>query len=327
MKGTPMHLRSWSLLVAATLFAASGCTKREAAPEEIVEETIEVVEAPHQGFDTPDAAVEALATAIAANDTATLSLIFGPGGDALVQWGDEVAEGKDRATFTEMYEAKHQLVDGQDGEKVLQIGDKDWPLPALLFEREDQWFFSGAEGANELAYRRVGRNELGAIAVTRGFVDAQYEYASKPRDGNRAGLFAVFFISDPGRQNGLYWPTEEGEPRSPAGPFVAAAAGEGYRRAARGEPTPYHGYFYRMLYAQGPDAKGGAREYFVGGRMVGGFGLVAWPAEYAASGVQTFVVNQDGVVYQKDFGDETATIANEIRLFNPDTTWIIVEEE
>jgi hypothetical protein len=157
--------------------------------------------------------------------------------------------------------------------------------------------------------------------VARGFVDAQYEYASKRRDGNLAGLFAPFLISDSGRQNGLYWPTKENEPKSPAGPFVAAAAGEGYRRAASGEPTPYHGYFYRMLYAQGPAAKGGAKEYFVDGRMVGGFGLLAWPAEYGASGIQTFIVNQEGVVYQKDFGDDTATLVNDIRSFNPDATW------
>jgi hypothetical protein len=140
-----------------------------------------------------------------------------------------------------------------------------------------------------------------------------------------AGLFAAFLISDPGRQNGLYWPTEENESRSPAGPFVAAAAGEGYRRAASGEPTPYHGYFYRMLYAQGPDAEGGAKEYFVAGRMVGGFGLLAWPADYAASGIQTFMVNQDGAVYQKDLGDDTATLVNDIQSFNPDATWAKVE--
>ncbi len=331
MKGNPMHVRSLMLLIAVTLLAA--CTKREPTVEEevvidetAVEETAEA-EAPHQGFDTPDAAVEALAKAVAENDVTTLRVIFGPEGDALVAWGDEVAEAKDRATFTEMYEAKHEIVDGEDGEKILEIGPNGWPLPAPLYESEGQWFFDGAAGADELAYRRVGRNELGAIGVVRGFVDAQYEYASKPRDGNMAGVFATFLISDPGRQNGLYWPTKDGEPRSPAGPFVAAAAGEGYRRAASGEPTPYHGYFYRMLYAQGPDAKGGAKDYFVAGRLLGGFGLVAWPAEYEASGIQTFIVNQDGVVYQKDFGDETPVAANEIRLFNPDETWIVVEEE
>lgn len=309
------------MLFILTLLVLLGCTEREQPAEEAAAPETAVAESPHDGFDTPEAAVEALAKAVAESDLAKLRSIFGPGGDALVEWGDEVAEAKDRAAFTQMYEAKNQLVDGADGEKVLEIGADDWPLPAPLFERDGNWLFDGAEGADELAYRRIGRNELGAIAVVRGFVDAQYEYASKRRDGNLAGLFAPFLISDPGRQNGLYWPTKENEPRSPAGPFVAAAAGEGYRRAASGEPTPYHGYFYRMLYAQGPDAEGGAKEYFVAGRMVGGFGLLAWPAEYGASGIQTFIVNHDGVVYEKDFGDDTAALVNDIRSFNPDATW------
>ena len=178
----------------------------------------------------------------------------------------------------------------------------------------------------KLVYRRIGHDELGAIAVAYGFVDAQYEYASKRRDGNMAGLYAPFLISDPGRHNGLYWPVEGDEPDSPAGPFVAAAAGEGYRRAASGEPTPYHGYFYRMLYSQGPNASGGAKDYFVAGRMIAGFALIAWPAQYDVSGVKTFIVNQDDIVYEKDLGEATASLANDIRVFDPDESWHAVEE-
>jgi len=332
MKRSPVAIQYALLVTLIALVMMAGCTRREQPAEEVVVEegaTVEetfAAEVPHQGFDTPDAAVETLAAAVAENDVGTLEHMFGPGGDTLVRWGDEVAEAKDRAAFTEMYEEQHRLVDGDDGDKVLEIGAERWPFPAPLFEREGQWFFDGAAGADELTYRRIGSNELGAIAVARGFVDAQYDYASRGRDGNMPGLFAAFLISDPGRKNGLYWPTEGDEPRSPAGPFVAAAAGEGYRRAASGEPTPYHGYFYRMLYAQGPEADGGPKEYFVAGRMVGGFGLIAWPSEYAASGIQTFIVNQDGVVYQRDFGEETPTEVDEIRTFNPAPPWTAVEE-
>jgi hypothetical protein len=269
--------------------------------------------------------LQAFVTAAETDDVDALQRMLGPGGEPMITWGDPIGEKSDRAQFVEMYRVKHQIVEGDDGEKVVDLGAEDWPFPAPLVEREGRWYFDGAGGAEELVYRRVGQNELGAIAVARGFVDAEYEYASKRRDGNMAGLYAPFLISDPGRQNGLYWPVEADEEESPAGPFIAAAAGEGYRRAASGEPTPYHGYFYRMLYAQGPNALGGAKDYFVAGRMVGGFALIAWPAQYGVSGVKTFIVNHDDVVYEKDLGDDTATLANEIVAFDPDESWSLVE--
>jgi hypothetical protein len=172
-------------------------------------------------------------------------------------------------------------------------------------------------------YRRIGGNELGAIAVSRGFVDAQLEYAAEGRDGDPAGIYALKLVSDDGARNGLYWPTGADEPPSPAGPFVAAAAGEGYRRGAR---QPYHGYYYRMLYKQGKNAKGGHREYFRGGLLTEGFALVAWPAEYQVSGVMTFIVNQDGTVFQKDLGDSTEDIVAAMASFNPDGSWTAVAE-
>lgn len=323
-------LFTWFAVIFA-LLSLGGCSKRDAAPEETASAADATPEpdaaSEHRGYDSPEAAVEALAAALAANDVDTAKRIFGPGGDSLLEWGDPVAEKQDREKFTAMYEAKHELVDGPDGQKILEIGAKDWPLPAPLSLSKGRWYFDGAAGADELVYRRVGRNELGAIAVAHGYVNAQYEYASKPRDGNMAGLFAAFVISDPGRQNGLFWPTAEGEPMSPVGPFIASAAGEGYRSAARGEPIPYHGYFYRMLYAQGPEAEGGEKEYFMSGRLVNGFAMIAWPAEYGVSGVKTFIVNQDGVVYETDFGDETPSRVNEIRVFNPDSQWAAVTPE
>jgi hypothetical protein len=177
-----------------------------------------------------------------------------------------------------------------------------------------------------MIYRRVGANELGAISVCRGFVDSQVEYAAEGRDGDPAGIYALKLVSDEGLHNGLYWPVEEGEPASPAGPFVASAAAEGYRRA-EGERRPYHGYYYRMLYAQGTNANGGARDYFRDGLLTEGFALVAWPADYGSSGVMTFIVNQDGVVFQKDLGDDTATTVESIQAFDPDSSWIAVVPE
>lgn len=279
----------------------------------------------HSGFQTPEQAVDALVAALEAGDSNQLNLLFGPGSEELVSSGDAVADASGRQEFVAAYRAKHALVPAGDDRTELQVGEDDWPVPVPLVKRDDRWYFDGAEGADEIIYRRVGRNELGAIRVCRGFVDAQIEYASEGRDGNEPGLYAAFLISDEGRQNGLYWPTEEGEPESPAGPFVAAAAGEGYRRATSGEPTPYHGYYYRMLYAQGPNASGGAREYFEEGRLVDGYALIAWPADYGVSGVKSFMVSQDGVVYEKDMGEETATAVTMIELFDPDASWSKVE--
>jgi hypothetical protein len=283
------------------------------------------VPADHRSFASAQEAVDAMVAALEAGDIAELKLLFGPGSDELVSSGDDVADANDRATFVESYRTRHELTPDGEGRMVLVIGEKDWPVPVPVVQRDGRWYLDGAEGEDEIIYRRVGGNELGAIKVCRGFVEAQNEYASEGRDGNPPGYFAAYLISDEGRQNGLYWPTEDDEPESPAGPFVAAAAGEGYRRAASGEPTPYHGYYYRMLYAQGPNAPGGAIEYFEEGRLINGFALIAWPADYGVSGVKTFLVNQDGTVYEKDLGEDTAAVVTTIELFDPDSTWSTVD--
>ena len=281
--------------------------------------------ADHRSFASAEEAADALIAALKTGDTAELGLLFGPDSEELVSSGDDVADANERAAFVESYSLKHELVPEGDAKVVLQVGENDWPVPVPLVRRDGRWYFDGAEGVDEIIYRRVGRNELGAIEVCRGFVEAQNEYASEGRDGNPAGYYAAYLISDEGTQNGLYWPTAEDEPESPAGEFVAAAAGEGYRRAASGEPTPYHGYYYRMLYAQGPNAPGGALEYFAEGRLVNGFALIAWPADYGVSGVKTFMVNQDGVVYEKDLGEDTAAAVTTIELFDPDASWSKVD--
>ncbi len=277
----------------------------------------------NNAFDTPEAAAEALVEVLKKDDVAALKGLLGPGSDSIVSSGDDIADKNGRAEFVAAYTAKHGFEDAGEGLKTLVIGEKDWPVPFPLRLQDGKWMFDGAAGAEEAAMRRIGRNELGAIAVSSGFVEAQMEYAAQGHDGDPPGIYALKLMSDPGMQNGLYWETAEGEEPSPAGPFVASAAKQGYTAEAR---IPYHGYFYRLLYNQGSNAKGGARDFFKDGLMTEGFALVAWPAEYGTSGIQTFVVNQDGKVFQKDLGKDTAIAVEGIYSFDPDSTWTLVEE-
>jgi hypothetical protein len=273
-------------------------------------------------FDSTDTATAALVEAFEKNDTARLQRLLGPDSEDLLSSGDAVQDKGDRADFVAAYRKAHKLV--ADGDAMtLVIGDNDWTFPIPLINRDGRWTFDGAKGADELVYRRVGANELGAIGVCRGFVDAQRDYASEGRDGDPAGIYALKLISDESMHNGLYWPSDDGESPSPAGPFVAAAADEGYRAGVR---TPYHGYYYRLLYKQGDNANGGAREYFKDGLMTEGFALVAWPAQYEVSGIMTFIVDQDGVVFQKDLGEGTNAAVEAMTAFDPDTSWTAVTE-
>lgn len=292
-----------SLLALALLAAGCAGKKEEAA-----------------GFATPEAAVAALVAALEKEDTAAMAGLLGPGTEDLLSSGDPVADQAERADFLAAYKAKNSLA--ADGDRMmLTVGDNEWPMPIPLVQRDGKWVWDGEAGADEVVYRRVGENELGAIDVMYGFVNAQNAYAAEGRDGDPAGIYALELISDEGMHNGLYWPTAEGESPSPAGPFVAAAASEGYAAAGR---TPYHGYYYRMLYAQGANANGGAREYFKDGVLTEGFAGIAWPADYGASGVMTFIVNRDGVVFQQDLGEDTATVAETIQKFDPDATWTAI---
>lgn len=277
-------------------------------------------------FSTPEEAVTALIAALKKNDNAALAALLGPGSEDVISSGDEVADANAHKQFVADYEAKHSLVKEEDGSMTLQVGEEDFPLPIPIVAADGKWYLDGAAGAQELIYRRVGRNELGAIAVCRGFIDAQIEYAAQGHDGNPPGIFAAKLRSDPGMQNGLYWPTTETEAPSPAGKAVARAMAEGYR-AVTGKRKPYHGYFYRGLFAQGANAEGGAREYFVDGVLSEGVALIAWPADYGASGVMTFIVNLDGVVYQKDLGEDTEEKVSAIQEFDPDSSWTVVESE
>ena len=278
-----------------------------------------------QSFATPDEAAAGLVQAMQKGDAATLNGLFGPGAEGLVTSGDPVADVADRTKFIGWYNEKHVLVPAGADRVDLQVGEQGWPLPVPIARREGRWYFDGASGAQELVYRRIGHNELGAVRVCRGYVDAQIDYASADRDGKGAGIYAQKLRSDPGMHNGLYWKSADGEAPSPVGPFIAQAAAEGYRAAAGTNPA-YHGYQYRSLYRQTRRAKGGALEYFVDGELVNGFGLVAWPATYGVSGVMTFIVNQDGVVYQKDLGAETAKLVDGMQAFDPDSSWVVVKD-
>lgn len=297
-------------LLAVTL---ASCSKEGSRPAE------------HVSFDTPDAAADALAAILEQHDSEGLKKVLGPGTEGLVSSGDEVADRAAREAFVSRFRTSHQWVAGGPNDLVLLVGADGWPLPIPLVRTEGRWHFDGAAGASELIARRIGANELRVIDVMRGFVVAQREYASVGHDGQPTGLYARKLRSDSGRRNGLYWETIANEPQSPAGPFLAAASAEGYSEKSEGQP--YHGYLFRMLFSQGPQASGGAREYLRDGQLTGGFGLLAWPVEYGRSGVMTFMVNQDGVVWQKDLGNETAKGVEGLRQFNPDSTWIPIAPE
>jgi hypothetical protein len=247
--------------------------------------------------------------------------ILGPEGKDLVWSGDEVSDRQRRDKFEKAYDEQHRL-DAEGDKEVLVVGKNNWPFPIPIIKKDGKWIFDTAGGKEEILNRRIGRNELDTIQTMLAIVDAEREYATKDHDGDGILKYAQKFKSDPGKKNGLYWETKEGQEPSPLGPLVAEARQEGYfEKKSSEKPSPYHGYFYRILTAQGPHAAGGAYEYIVDGKMIGGFAVVAYPAEYGNSGVMTFIVNHDGVVYQKDLGDDTEQKAKAMERFDPDETW------
>ena len=248
--------------------------------------------------------------------------MLGPDAADIVSSGDEVADRSDRDRVIEAYDAKHQVVMEGADKAVLVLGNQDWPFPIPLVRKDGTWRFDTAAGREEILFRRIGRNELSAIQAILAYVDAQHEYAEKGIGGN--GVYAQRIVSRPGTKDGLYWPAQPGEEESPLGDFAASAAAEGYR--AGQQRIPYHGYYYKVLTRQGPSAPGGALDYVVRGKMIGGFALVAYPAQYGNSGVMTFLVNHQGTIYEKDLGPQTAGIAAGMTAFNPDSTWQRVSE-
>jgi hypothetical protein len=278
-------------------------------------------------FPSAEAATEALVAAARAGDRAGLEAIFGPDSHDLFFSGDDVADLRNLARFSEWADERTALETNEDGSVEVVVGEEDWPLPMPLVKSADGWRFDTEAGKDELINRRIGANELSTIDVCRGFVDAQAIYASKDRDGDGATEFATKILSDDGKQNGLFWNASKhaGE-ASPIGPLAATAAGEGYKRSENANPAPYHGYFFRMLTKQGASAPGGKRDYVVDGNMTGGFAVLAHPAEYGSSGIMTFMINRHGILFQKDLGDGTAKSAAAIDSYDPDLTWSVVED-
>jgi len=271
-----------------------------------------------QTFASPDQAVTALVAALRANDRQVLMSIFGPDSAEIVSSGDPVADAHQREVLVAAVDQKWLLLDKGANQKELVIGDEDWPCPIPLVQDGARWRFDGEAGIREVLARRIGRNELDVIALFHAYVRAQNEYASQSHDGQPAGTFAQKFKSDDGKHNGLYWSIEPGQPASPLGALVSKAQAEGYNRPGL---EPFHGYRFKALSSQGPAAPGGARSFVENGRMTGGFGLLAYPAEYGNSGVMTFMVGKDGVVLEADLGEATEAAAAKISAYNPDPRW------
>ncbi|WP_306535161.1 DUF2950 domain-containing protein [Geobacter sp.] len=274
-----------------------------------------------KSFASPEEALNSLVVALKNHDKKNLLAILGPGAREIVSSGDPVADKAGREQLVKLHEEKVVIEGADSGKAVFSLGNEDYPFPIPVVKKGNAWRFDAKAGKEELLNRRIGRNELKVIEVLHAYADAQREYAAKDRTGEGVGEFAQKIRSTPGKRDGLYWATKEGEEESPLGPLAAQAADEGYSK----ENTALYGYRYKVLKAQGPHAEGGAFDYVVNGRMVLGFGLVAYPAQYGASGIMTFIVNQNGIVYQKNLGRNTAKVATKMPHYDPDETWKKVE--
>jgi Protein of unknown function (DUF2950) len=271
-------------------------------------------------FASPNAAAKALAAAAQSNDTNALLDILGPEGKEIVSSGDPTEDSNNRANFARRYQQMHRLVKEPNGTTMLYIGAENWPCPIPIVSKGDLWFFDSYAGKREILFRRVGRNEMSAIRVSQELVAAQKEYFSEQHE------YAQKIFSDEGRHDGLYWKAAEGEAQSPIGPLVASAVAEGYAKGRGGPSTPYHGYYFHILTRQGKNAPGGAKDYTTSGKMTDGFAFVAYPAQYRSSGVMTFIVGPDGVVFQKDLGKKTEALAEAMKEYNPSSSWKKAEE-
>jgi hypothetical protein len=292
---------------AALVILVAGCTASSSMAQK----------AGQKKFATAQDAADALLAAAQANDESALLAIFGPNGKQVVSSGDATEDADSRANFVKRYNEMHRLAKEPDGTTTLYVGSQNWPLPIPLVNKGNSWYFDTEAGKREILFRRVGRNEMSTIHVCLELVAAQKEYYS-----SHGSAYAGKLFSDEGQQNGLYWKVSEGQPQSPIGPLVASAVAEGYAPGQNSaSPTPYRGYFYHILTGQGAAASGGAKSYVVDGKMTGGFAFIAYPAEYRSSGVMTFIVGEDGVVYSKDLGKNTASVAKAMKDYNPDSKW------
>ena len=272
-------------------------------------------------FSSAEEATNALVMAVQADDKTMMLDILGPDGKQIISSGDETEDANSRANFVKRYQEMHRLMKEPDGTTVLFIGAHNWPAPIPLVHKGNSWYFDTEAGKKEILYRRVGRNELSAIRVCQELVAAQKEYSAEHKE------YAQKIFSDEGQHNGLYWEAAEGAPQSPIGPLVASAVAQGYAKRRDGTPTPYRGYYFHILTRQGKNAPGGAKNYVVNGKMTEGFAFVAYPAEYRSSGVMTFIVSEDGVVYQKDLGRKTDVLAKAMKEYDRNPSWQKAEEQ
>ena len=315
MDGSRRSMTGWLVLPLLWFCLALGLGSAHAALAQ---------EAGQRTFNSATEATDAFAAAVQNHDEAAMLAILGPSGRDLISSGDRVADQRNQDAFAAKYRASHQFAAAADGRTFLYIGTENWPTPIPLEKNGSQWYFDTNYGKQEILYRRIGSNELNVIKVCAAISDAQRDYYTALHDGASEHQYAQKFRSTVGTQDGLFWEVKTGaQAESPLGPLVAEAASEGYQHHATRSraPHPFHGYIYRMLTSQGANAPGGARNYIVDGKMTGGFALVAYPVSYRDSGVMTFIVNQDGQIYQKDLGSNTDQIASEMAAYNPDATW------
>jgi Protein of unknown function (DUF2950) len=273
-------------------------------------------------FSSAEAASNALVTAAQANDEKAMLDILGPDGKEIVSSGDEAEDAENRARFVKRYQEMHRLVTEPDGTTVLYIGAENWPTPIPLVNKGNSWYFDTAAGKKEILYRRIGRNEISTIHVCQELAAAEKEYSTQ-----HGGEYAAKIFSDEGQHNGLYWKVADGGSPSLIGPLVATAVSDGYAKSRDSAATPYRGYYFHILMRQGKSAPGGAKNYMLNGKMTNGFAVVAYPAEYRSSGVMTFIVGADGVVYEKDLGKKTEVLAKAMKEYNPDSTWKKTEDQ
>ena len=273
-------------------------------------------------FKTPQAASDALVQAAKDRNKETALSILGAGGNEVLFSGDPDEDARRHQLFVDKYQQMHRFVTVGKHTDIVYIGAENWPLPIPLVNGKEGWYFDTEGAKREILFRRIGENELSAISVCLAIVAAQNEYKGQLHDGEKVNQFAQRFMSSDGKHDGLYWKAQGSELKSPLGPRLALAASQVGQAQGAGEPKPYHGYIYRMLTAQGKSAPGGAKDYLAGGKLTQGFAVVAYPARFKVSGVTTLIVNQDGIVYQKDLGPDTAKIASAIQAYDPDQTWI-----
>ena len=320
-----MNKTNSSILIAAVMIAVGSAAHVGTTYAAEASKAATAKKAPTQkAYATPEELFQALADAAKTDDSKALVSLLGTQGDSLVNSGDAVRDKQSAGKFAASYADKHSITMDGDAKATLIVGKDDWPMPIPAVKGTRGWTLDTNSGAREILARRIGQNELDAIQVSKAMVDAERDYASEDRNADGLREYTAKFVSSPGKKDGLYWPTKEGEPPSPLGPLAAYAAGEGYK-GEQGKPTPFHGYYYRLLTAQGKDAQGGAHSYIANGRMIGGFALVAYPATYGNSGIMTFIVNNDGMVYEKDLGPNTIALAKAMKTYNPDSTWKAVK--